>query len=298
MKKINNYRIISPLLCLYEEHMYVVMRSFDVEEKDYFLLVDIENLNTRLARAQDCNPRRNDEEGRYFEFREFADSKYYKIINKYNIIENNNKDNQGLKSIKKSEGVFISIDMCPSVNKIEKSLFIRLKEKSKLNKVHVSLAISGLWIVQNQEDFIWLQSLKSDNFIITWVNHSFTHRYYKDIAMESNFLLLSDTVIQSEILDTERILVENGEIPSIFFRFPGLISDENFLVELKKYGLVQLGSAAWISKMKENDIIEKGDVILIHGNGNEERKALEVLYKFIDSTNLQFLKLENEMKNF
>ena len=70
--------------------------------------------------------------------------------------------------------------MCPSVNKIEKSLFIRLKEKSKLNKVHVSLAISGLWIVQNQEYFIWLQSLKSDNFIITWVNHSFTHRYYKD----------------------------------------------------------------------------------------------------------------------
>ena len=99
--------------------------------------------------------------------------------------------------------------------------------------MHVSLAISGLWIIQNQEDFIWLQSLKSDNFIITWVNHSFTHRYCKDIAMESNFLLLSDTVIQSEILDTERILVENGEIPSIFFRFPGLISDEKFLVELK-----------------------------------------------------------------
>ena len=60
MKKINNYRTISPLLCLYEKHMYVAMRSFDVEEKDYFLLVDIENLNTRLARAQNCNPRRND----------------------------------------------------------------------------------------------------------------------------------------------------------------------------------------------------------------------------------------------
>ena len=43
---------------------------------------------------------------------------------------------------------------------------------------------------------------------------------------------------------------------------------------------------------------DKGDIILIHGNGNEERKALEILCKFIDSTNLQFLKLENEMKNF
>ena len=42
---------------------------------------------------------------------------------------------------------------------------------------------------------------------------------------------------------------------------------------------------------------EKGNIILIHGNGNEERRALEVLYKFIDNTNLQFLKLENEIKN-
>jgi hypothetical protein len=297
MKKINNYRIISPLLCLYNGHVHSAIRSFDSEVVDYFLLVDIENLNTRLARAQDCNPRRNDEEGRYFKFKEFADSRYYKIVNKYNIIENNNKDNQGLKSIDKSEGVFISIDMCPSVNKIEKSLFIRLQEKSKLNKVYVSIAISGLWVVQNREDFIWLQSLKSDNFIITWINHSFTHRYYKDIAMENNFLLLSDTIIQSEILDTERILIEHGEIPSIFFRFPGLISDEKFLAELKKYGLVQLGSGAWISKMKKEDAIEKGNIILIHGNGNEERRALEVLYKFIDNTSLEFQKLENEIKN-
>ena len=78
---------------------------------------------------------------------------------------------------------------------------------------------------------------------------------------------------------------------------PNKLKDPNFLAELKKYGLVQLGSGAWISKMKEDDIIEKGNIILIHGNGNEERRALEVLYEFIDNTNLQFLKLENEIKN-
>ena len=38
MKKINNYRIISPLLCLYEEHMCVAMRSFDVEENRLFFI--------------------------------------------------------------------------------------------------------------------------------------------------------------------------------------------------------------------------------------------------------------------
>ena len=213
---INNYRIISPLLCLNNGNINVAIRSFDSEKIDYFLLVDIENLNTKLVKAKNCYPRKNDKEGRYFEYRGFSGSRYHQVLNLYNIIENNNKDNQGLKSINKSQGVFISIDMCPSINKIEKNLFIKLKEKSKLNKVHVSIAISGLWIIQNKEDFFWLQSLKSDNFIITWVNHSFTHRYYKDVDMESNFLLLSDTVIQSEILDTERILIEHGGTFNIF----------------------------------------------------------------------------------
>lgn len=297
MKKINNYRIISPLLCIHNGAMYTATRSFDVDGIDYFLLTDIENLSTKLAEAHYCYPRKNDEVGRYFEFNDLKKSGYYRILNQYNTIESNNRDNQGLKSIAKSEGVFISIDMCPSVNKIEKELFIKLKEKSKLDKVYISIAISGLWIIQNKEDYFWLQSLKSDNFCIIWINHSFTHRYYKDIPMDNNFLLLSDTVIQSEILDTERILIENDEIPSIFFRFPGLISDENVLTKLKKYGLVQLGASAWISQMNDNDTIKKGDIILIHGNGNEEKKALELFYKFIDNTNLQFLNLENEIKN-
>ena len=49
--------------------------------------------------------------------------------------------------------------------------------------------------------------------------------------------------------------------------------------------------------MNDNNTIKKGDIILIHGNGNEEKKALELFYKFIDNTNLQFLNLENEIKN-
>ena len=60
---------------------------------------------------------------------------------------------------------------------------------------------------------------------------------------------------------------------------------------------MQLGANAWISQMNDNNTIKKGDIILIHGNGNEEKKALELFYKFIDNTNLQFLNLENEIKN-
>ena len=60
---------------------------------------------------------------------------FYDHINKLqnylikNYDEDNNKDNQSLKSINKSKGLFITIDMCPSVNKIEKSLFYKIKRK-------------------------------------------------------------------------------------------------------------------------------------------------------------------------
>jgi hypothetical protein len=46
--------------------------------------------------------------------------------------------------------------------------------------------------------------------------------YTRDLA---NFLLMPGFDMQSEILDQERLLIANGETPSIFFRFPGLVSD-------------------------------------------------------------------------
>ena len=117
MKKINNYRIISPMLCLYNKNINIAIRSFDYEETHYFLLVNIENLNTKLAKVQDCYISK-DNKGRFFEFKDFARSRYYKILNQQNTIENNNNYNQGLKRINKSEGVFISIDIYSSEMKL------------------------------------------------------------------------------------------------------------------------------------------------------------------------------------
>ncbi len=96
--------------------------------------------------------------------------------------------------------------------------------------------------------------------------NSFSHPYKPDEPSETNFLLSPDINIDDEIFLTEKLLIEAGQIPSIFFRFPGLISDENLINKLNEYGLIPVGSDAWLAK---GEIPKNGSIILIHGNSNE-----------------------------
>ena len=64
---------------------------------------------------------------------------------------------------------------------------------------------------------------------MTWVNHSFHHRTDKHLPLNKNFLLEPGTDIETEVLGTEAKMLENGIVPSVFFRFPGLVSDKRFL---------------------------------------------------------------------
>jgi hypothetical protein len=90
----------------------------------------------------------------------------------------------------------------------------------------VALAISGLWLMRHGADFQWLKEQERSGALeITWVNHSYHHPYVPGRPVANNFLLMPGFDMQSEILDEERLLIANGETPSIFFRFPGLVSD-------------------------------------------------------------------------
>jgi hypothetical protein len=101
------------------------------------------------------------------------------------------------------------------------------------------------------------------------VNHSNSHPYIIETPPENNFLLLPQVNFENEVLKTEIKLIERNLMPSVFFRFPGLISHEKLVTELSsKYGLITLGADSWLANgVKPN---AKGDsILLVHGNGNE-----------------------------
>ena len=61
-------------------------------------------------------------------------------------------------------------------------------------------------------------------------------------------------------------MLKNGLLPSAFFRFPGLVSDQQLVYKITDLGLIPIGTDAWLAKGQQP---QAGSIVLIHGNGNE-----------------------------
>jgi hypothetical protein len=166
-------------------------------------------------------------------------------------------------------GVNLTVDLCPSQNPLDRRLFSELiKSFEQIEKpLPVAVALTGLWMEKHEEDLEWLKELQKQKAIdFTWVNHSYHHRTSKDSPLKENFLLQKGTDINLEVLKTEAAMIERGLTPSVFFRFPGLVSDEKLFHIITSFGLIPVGSDAWLAK---NQWPKNGSIILVHATGNE-----------------------------
>lgn len=166
-------------------------------------------------------------------------------------------------------GVNLTVDLCPSKAPLDRFLFSAIiKEFRQIVKpVPVALALSGLWMENHVADLEWLRSLEREGKIsILWINHSYNHRVKRKTPLRKNFLLSGDTVIDEEILKTEKKMLESGIIPSVFFRFPGLVSDPRLFYQVTAFGLIPVGSDAWLGKKQWP---REGSIVLVHANGHE-----------------------------
>jgi hypothetical protein len=162
-------------------------------------------------------------------------------------------------------GAFITGDLCPSHRRLDRAFLESLETKG--SALPVALAISGTWLTRHQADFQWLRDQEHAVALrITWVDHSYDHPFVPGRPPADNFLLTPGTDMRAEILDTEKLLIANGETPSVFFRFPGLISSPALMRVAEDFHLIVLGADAWLAKSPR---AKPGDIILVHLNGNE-----------------------------
>ncbi len=167
------------------------------------------------------------------------------------------------------KGFSLTMDLCPSHKPLTRSVFKDLLAafEPEEKPVPVTITITGLWMQSHADDVEWLKNLeKRGDLRITWVNHSFHHQYNPKLPLTRNFLLTQGTNMASEILLNEQAMIQKGLLPSIFFRFPGLISDKSIFDEVLNLGLLPLGSDAWLAKGQK---VQPGSIVLIHPNGNE-----------------------------
>ena len=180
--------------------------------------------------------------------------------------------NAGLSHFSRTaNGIVLTADLCPSRLGLEKTLFREIIENPNcdIKPVPVALAVTGLWMEKHKSDLEWIKDLEQRKLInITWINHSYTHRYDKKLPLQKNFLLTKGTDIDFEVLETEKEMLANGLLPSVFFRFPGLVSDRPLFMKITGFGLIPLGSDAWIAK---DQAPLDGSIVLVHANGNEPK---------------------------
>ncbi len=167
------------------------------------------------------------------------------------------------------KGIELTADLCPSGKHLDRSLFKKLIETfgERQKPIPIALAVTGKWMENHEGDLQWLMDLeKKGYFSITWINHSYNHRMAKDIPLKQNFILEKGTDIESEVLRTEKKMIEHGITPSVFFRFPGLVSDSMVFSKIIGYGLIPIGTDAWLAKKEKPS---NGSIVLVHANGNE-----------------------------
>jgi len=252
------------------EGIKIAIREFVRNGKKQILYVDPETFSTGVSTWDEAT----------FEKRPLPDvqkTPFARAIEKYDSPPIT-LQNHGLKKAENEKnGFFLTIDLCQSKKPLDKEIFATAMELSHDEKpAPIGVAISGEWIKKHGEEFRWLA--KEKKLSVTWINHSYTHPYSKGLPLKENFLLSKGVDFEREVLETEKLLLENGITPSPFFRFPGLVSDNGLVKKLKTLSLVPIGAQSWLAK---GEAPEKGGVILVHGNGNEPQgiKRLMAFYK-------------------
>ncbi len=276
--KITDYKVISDVYAVKGQE-YLAIRSFKQDGVGMYLAYDLKTHATFLIKQEGI------------EIRSRRSNYIYPKYLKNKIEETKNQlQNSGLtKSLQGEEkGIFLSVDLCPSSKEgFEEDFFLGLREYGK--KIPVAICISGKWILAHKEEFARLKQWEKEGWLdITWVNHSYSHYYDPFAKLEDNFMRKKGDV-DKEIEKNEILLLENGVVPSVFFRFPGLVSSPTLIENLKKHNLIPLGAGAWVAK---GEVIRDGDVVLLHGNKNEPQ-GIAMFERYLKKQRVNFLDIKN-----
>ncbi len=231
-----------------------IIRTFMLDNEPYQLTIDTRTLHTSitsrvLTMEHTC-----------------GDSRYSRLLQQ-SIMPPATLQNDGITYGK--QGITLTTDLCPSSKKdFEQELYEALIKKFS-TPVPVTLFITGKWIAKHAKAFQqFITWQKEKKLAITWGNHTYNHPYHPKEPLEMNFALSKGYDLREDTLKLEKLLIKQGLTPSVFFRFPGLVSDAKTMQTIHDLGLITIGSDTWIAKGQK---VKEGSIVLLHGNKNEPK---------------------------
>lgn len=266
-QRVEKYSVFFGRCAVYNDtNSYIALRSFSRAGRPYYLVVNTRDLFTRIvARDSGRCGRASLAEMR----REFQADPYITALDSAERRSTLVQDAGLTHGSVRQKGIDLTADLCPSKLPLDRQFFAELIDQfmPEEKPIPIALSVTGNWMNGHQEDLRWLIGLaKKGDLAITWINHSYNHRWYDSVPVQENFLLQKGTNLDLEVLKTERKMIEYGITPSVFFRFPGLVSDSLVFAKITAYGLIPVGTDAWLAK---NQLPKDGSIVLVHANGNE-----------------------------
>lgn len=273
---IKDYRIETTRLYTADNKLArIAIRTFNKSGRQYYFAVNPVTLATELVPA-----------GKYLVLKKtlketLSDYAALAYCRAMALAEVNDRrlQNAGITHISAGEPyVFMTADLCPTKRQMDRTLFSRLvSDYGVVHKpVPVALAVSGIWLEKHRDDLAWLLDLvNKKDLAVIWINHTYNHRYNRRVPWWRNFLLDKRVRVTEEIVRNEISMIEAGLVPSVFFRFPGLVSNKDIFTQVTDCGLIPLGSDAWLGK-KQWPVY--GSVILVHANGQEPAGIKRLLW--------------------
>jgi len=247
----------------YEDQEFKVIRSFKKDGDKKLLVVHGDTLQTYIF------------DNSSYKKVECSNSKYDNFL-KISVKPPYPLTNDGISNFK--VGVYLTVDLCPSSKRGYEREFFKTLIKRFPNPVPVTIFVTKRWMLKHKESFLELKRWDEEGKLdITWGNHTAYHFYKKGLPIEQNFVLCKHMHLKSDVLDLEKFLIENGVVPSVFFRFPGLVSNKKVINDIASLSLITIGSNSWIAK---NQPPKEGSIVLVHGNKNEPL-GVKLLVKYL-----------------
>ena len=264
--EIKNYTPIKRCIKNSNLELEIAIREFEVNSTKYFLTINPTTLQTTIKEAKES----------FLCPKDIETSRYYQLLNASLNNTNHPLQNDGIKEAK--EGVYLTTDLCPSSKKgFEERLYKEVINSFK-NPVPITIFITSRWINKHKIEFNKLKNWQKEGKLdIVWGNHTAKHIYHPKEPLKSNFVLSKEENLPKDILDLEKTLIKEEVTPSIFFRFPGLVSNKESIEIVKNLGLITIGSNAWLAKGEK---VKSGSIILLHGNKNEPR-GVDIFLKLL-----------------
>ena len=280
--QITDYRVLRKPVRDRLGKIRVAIRSFNADQVAHLLVVDPVTLESSALPASALTLGDPSSEPL------LAATNYLKTLERYSQPPYRLQNAGAVRAESGLEGVYLTVDLCPSRRPFERELFEAAAALGKGAPVPVAVAVTGVWLASHPEELAYLKGEEAAGRLsITWVNHSYHHSYDPKVPLEQNFLLTPGTDLSAEVLELEQQLLARGLVPSPFFRFPGLVSDEAAIKLLRELSLIPIGSDAWLAK---GEAPRQGSFILVHGNGNEP-KGVKLLLPLLKSNQFRLLPL-------